>query len=87
MFIDCVYQLINQFPLHFEFNSHFLITILDAAYSCQFGTFLCNTEKVFNLTSEIPHSIIFSNFSVFFFFFLLFKNILKKNNKKKIIYK
>ena len=44
-FIDCVWQMINQFPSAFEFNENFLITILDHLYSCLFGTFLCNSEK------------------------------------------
>jgi myotubularin-related protein 1/2 len=89
-FIDCVHQLLHQFPtctyapprtraisrlLHlykqalivlrvacrvsrvvsraaclsfrsgFEFNEEFLVTILDALYSCQYGTFLCDSEK------------------------------------------
>ena len=43
-FIDCVWQLTNQFPSAFEFNEKFLITILDHLYSCLFGTFLCNSE-------------------------------------------
>lgn len=43
-FIDCVWQVIQQFPNAFEFNEHFLITVLDHLYSCRFGTFLCNTE-------------------------------------------
>lgn len=33
-----------QFPNAFEFNEHFLITILDHLYSCLFGTFLYNSE-------------------------------------------
>ena len=37
------YQVTRQFPSAFEFNEHFLITILDHLYSCLFGTFLCNT--------------------------------------------
>lgn len=41
-FIDCVWQIAQQFPCAFEFNEHFLITILDHLYSCRFGTFLCN---------------------------------------------
>lgn len=45
LFIDCVFQLLRQFPMAFQFNSYFLIVILDACYSCQYGTFLCNTEK------------------------------------------
>lgn len=35
-----------QFPTAFEFNEHFLITILDHLYSCRFGTFLYNCESV-----------------------------------------
>ncbi|XP_055711735.1 myotubularin-related protein 2 [Phlebotomus papatasi] len=44
-FIDCVWQVTKQYPHAFEFNEHFLITILDHLYSCRFGTFLCNTER------------------------------------------
>ncbi|KAG8195485.1 hypothetical protein JTE90_010789 [Oedothorax gibbosus] len=43
-FIDCVWQLTCKFPNAFEFNEHFLITILDHLYSCLFGTFLFNSE-------------------------------------------
>lgn len=39
-FMDCVWQISLQFPNAFEFNEHFLITILDHLYSCRFGTFL-----------------------------------------------
>ncbi|XP_056397061.1 myotubularin-related protein 1 isoform X2 [Hyla sarda] len=44
-FIDCVWQMTNQFPAAFEFNELFLITILDHLYSCLFGTFLHNSEQ------------------------------------------
>ncbi|KAE8584451.1 hypothetical protein XENTR_v10020973 [Xenopus tropicalis] len=44
-FIDCVWQMTNQFPAAFEFNELFLITILDHLYSCLFGTFLYNSEQ------------------------------------------
>eukprot|EP00033_Pygsuia_biforma_P005591 GCRY01006176.1.p1 GENE.GCRY01006176.1~~GCRY01006176.1.p1 ORF type:complete len:586 (-),score=46.52 GCRY01006176.1:330-2087(-) len=44
-FIDCVYQLSRQFPSAFQFSSSFLITLLHHVYSCQFGTFLFNTER------------------------------------------
>ncbi|XP_053313863.1 myotubularin-related protein 2 [Spea bombifrons] len=44
-FIDCVWQMTRQFPNAFEFNEHFLVTILDHLYSCLFGTFLCNSEQ------------------------------------------
>ncbi|XP_040282241.1 myotubularin-related protein 2 [Bufo bufo] len=44
-FIDCVWQMTRQFPHAFEFNEHFLLTILDHLYSCLFGTFLCDSEQ------------------------------------------
>ncbi|XP_033631401.1 myotubularin-related protein 2-like isoform X1 [Asterias rubens] len=44
-FMDCVWQITVQFPNAFEFNEHFLITILDHLYSCLFGTFLYNCMK------------------------------------------
>ncbi|KAL0592274.1 hypothetical protein ABG067_000382 [Albugo candida] len=44
-FIDCVWQIQQQFPCAFEFNERFLILILDHLHSCRFGTFLYNCEK------------------------------------------
>ncbi|XP_016839990.1 myotubularin-related protein 2 isoform X1 [Nasonia vitripennis] len=44
-FIDCVWQISQQFPNAFQFNEHFLTTILDHLYSCRFGTFLCSSER------------------------------------------
>lgn len=44
-FIDCVWQVTQQFPNAFEFNDYFLTVILDHLYSCLFGTFLANTDK------------------------------------------
>ncbi|KHN88107.1 Myotubularin-related protein 2 [Toxocara canis] len=44
-FIDCVWQIMDQFPYAFEFNAMLLIVILDELYACRFGTFLYNSEK------------------------------------------
>jgi len=44
-FIDCVWQLVQQYPCGFQFNEKLLITILEHVYSCRFGTFLCDTQK------------------------------------------
>ncbi|XP_076467720.1 phosphatidylinositol-3,5-bisphosphate 3-phosphatase MTMR8-like isoform X2 [Babylonia areolata] len=44
-FLECVWQLSQQFPCAFQFNERFLLTIFDHAYSCQFGTFIGNCEK------------------------------------------
>ena len=43
-FLDCVYQLIRQFPDRFEYNERFLRRLLYHTYSCQYGTFLYNNE-------------------------------------------
>lgn len=37
---DCVFQLIEQFPYNFQFNSQLLVTMLSHLHSCRFGTFL-----------------------------------------------
>jgi hypothetical protein len=45
-FIDAVFQLIHMFPTAFEFTAVFLEMLLEAVYSCQFGTFLYNTHRL-----------------------------------------
>jgi myotubularin-related protein 1/2 len=44
-FLDAVYQLINVFPTHFEYNSRYLMLVAKHIYSCRYGTFLCNNER------------------------------------------
>eukprot|EP00475_Leptophrys_vorax_P015885 TRINITY_DN2226_c0_g1_i2.p1 TRINITY_DN2226_c0_g1~~TRINITY_DN2226_c0_g1_i2.p1 ORF type:complete len:800 (-),score=133.37 TRINITY_DN2226_c0_g1_i2:1443-3842(-) len=44
-FLECVYQLIRQYPTAFEFNGNYLSRIYQLLYSGWFGTFLCNSDK------------------------------------------
>lgn len=44
-FLDCAYQLVRQNPTRFEYNERFLRRLLYHLYSCQYGTFLYNSEK------------------------------------------
>ncbi|KAL7413156.1 protein-tyrosine phosphatase-like protein [Mrakia frigida] len=44
-FLDCVRQIQRQFPDRFEFNELFLRTLHTHLYSCQFGTFIFNSER------------------------------------------
>nr|CAD7266644.1 unnamed protein product [Timema shepardi] len=44
-FIDCIWQLTQQFPSAFQFNERFLLILHDHVQSCQFGTFVGNCEK------------------------------------------
>lgn len=41
--LDCVHQLLLQFPCHFEFNLSFLVKLAQHTFSSLFGTFLCNS--------------------------------------------
>ena len=44
-YLDCTYQLLRQNPTRFEFNERFLRRLLYHLYSCQYGTFLYDSEK------------------------------------------
>ncbi|ODN00265.1 Myotubularin-related protein 3 [Orchesella cincta] len=43
--LDCLHQLIRQFPTAFEFNLTYLVKLAQHTYSNLFGTFICNTAK------------------------------------------
>lgn len=45
VWLDCVFQLISQFPKAFEFTDSLLIFIADCYYNARFGTFLLSSEK------------------------------------------
>eukprot|EP01134_Creolimax_fragrantissima_P001748 CFRG1748T1 len=44
-FLDCVWQMIRQFPYKFEYTSHLLIDIHEELHACRFGTFLGDCQK------------------------------------------
>ena len=44
-FLECVWQLMEQYPCAFEFNERFLITIHSHIYSCQYGNFIGNNQR------------------------------------------
>jgi len=44
-FLDCMYQISQQYPTAFEFNDTFLRFLADEVYSCTYGTFLFDSEK------------------------------------------
>lgn len=44
-FLDCVYQVMRQFPERFEFSQDFLRDLYCQMFSCEWGTFLFNCEK------------------------------------------
>ncbi|ETW06754.1 hypothetical protein H310_02916 [Aphanomyces invadans] len=44
-FLDCVWQLQQQYPTYFEFNQGLLCLLADELYSCRFGTFLLSSQQ------------------------------------------
>lgn len=44
-FIECIFQIMQQNTLAFEFNEQFLLKLHDLIQSCQFPTFIGNCEK------------------------------------------
>ena len=44
-FIDCVWQILNQYPSLFEFNAKYLLLLAHSIYDCRFSTFLLDTDK------------------------------------------
>ena len=45
-FLDATYQLMYQHPTRFEFTERFLRRLLYHLYSCQYGTFLLDNERL-----------------------------------------
>jgi hypothetical protein len=43
--LDAVFQVLRQFPIAFQFNGLMLSDIAEALYSCEYGTFLADTEQ------------------------------------------
>ena len=70
-FIECVWQMTQQYPCAFQFNERFLLTIHDHAFSCQFGTFIGNCEKDRLDLRWFKKNIIFSFFTGGFFIWFL----------------
>jgi len=52
-FLDCVYQIVNQYPDYFEFNTKYLLLLSEHVYSCRFGTLLCDTEREREVVASI----------------------------------
>lgn len=43
-FVDCVWQLLDQFPRSFEFTGTYLIALMEHVYSGLYGSFLFNND-------------------------------------------
>lgn len=48
LFLDCIWQLMRQFPIVFEFGEDFLHILHEHTQASEYGTFICNSQKEFN---------------------------------------
>ena len=79
--LDCVHQLLLQFPCHFEFNLSFLVKLAQHTFSSLFGTFLCNS-----LHDRRKHKVSQKSRSVWDYLehhHVKFRNFLYENSKPK----
>jgi hypothetical protein len=56
-FLDCTWQMMQQFPHEFEFTSHYLVTIFEYMHSGWFGNFLDNSDKLRTLRQQFQPSL------------------------------
>eukprot|EP00054_Salpingoeca_dolichothecata_P022605 m.148562 g.148562 ORF g.148562 m.148562 type:complete len:243 (-) comp24393_c0_seq4:166-894(-) len=57
LFLDCVWQLLQQYPCEFEFTEKYLVVIFEHSQRCEYGTFMfnCHSERLArNLASSTP---------------------------------
>lgn len=80
LFLDCVWQLLQQFPMAFEFTETYLTTLWDSAHISIFDTFLFNCEHDRLIAARV--SYIFCRY-----LFQILKYVLKANDHTKFIKK
>lgn len=56
-FLDAMYQLLTQFPVHFQFNELFLSMVAEAVYSSWFNTFQMNSEQERRIMTDAVPSL------------------------------
>lgn len=52
-FVDCVFQIVHQYPECFEFNTAYLQELSFNIYNNRFGSMLCDTEKDREMAASI----------------------------------
>lgn len=79
LFLDCVWQILRQFPCSFEFNECFLVLLFEHAYASQFGTFLGNSAaERWDWSSLMLHVQLMSVLYLFWFGFVCVFNYTHK---------
>ena len=56
-FLDAIYQLIDQFPTAFQFNTKLLLFLAHHVYTCRFGTFLGDCERARFKEGNVKHKL------------------------------
>ncbi len=57
-FLDCVFQLVNQFPDYFEFNARYLLLLSEHIYSCRFGKCPVMRQFILPVVTLVSNSVV-----------------------------
>lgn len=63
LFLDCVWQMMNQYPAAFEFTETYLTVLSDSMWIPLFSTFLFNSPK-----QRTQHLMVRAQHSLLYFF-------------------
>lgn len=58
LFLDCVWQIMNQYPAAFEFTETYLTVLSDSMWIPLFSTFLFNSPKQWSQHLKVTDSYI-----------------------------
>jgi hypothetical protein len=56
-FLDCVLQILRQFPTHFEFGESLLLDLTEMVYDGRFGTFMLDSDLERTQVKEVTSSV------------------------------
>lgn len=62
LYLDCVWQLLQQYPTAFQFSETYLTTLWDSAHLSIFETFLFNSERERYLAEKVNVTLTFKLF-------------------------
>lgn len=84
LFLDCVWQMMNQYPAAFEFTEAYLTVLTDSMWIPLFSTFLFNSPKQRNQHLTVRHMHVYFGIQLnkcrAFFYYMIMKCVCATKN-------